>query len=57
MKDTVAPTVVLVDKLADPPTLATHTVKERQEYLQWIQVYSSQKERTLAVLQLQFKMV
>ena len=38
-----APTGGLVDKLANPPTLASHTVKERQEYPQWIQVNSSQK--------------
>ena len=44
---TAAPTVVLVDKLTDPPSLASHEVKERQEYLQWIQVHSSQKVVTV----------
>ena len=34
---------MLVDKLASPPTLANHTVRESQEYLQWVQVHSSQK--------------
>ena len=32
MEDLVAPTVVSMDKLAGPPTLASHMVKERQEY-------------------------
>ena len=43
LEATAAPTVVLVDKLAGPPTLASHTVKERQ----WIQVHSSQKAATV----------
>ena len=43
LEDLVAPTIILVEKLAGPPTLASHTVRERQEYLQWIQVHSSQK--------------
>ena len=47
LEDLVAPTVVSVDKLACPPTLPSHMVKEIQEYLQWIQVYSSQKASTV----------
>ena len=47
LEDPVGRTVVPVDKLASPPTLASHTVKERQEYLQWIQVHSSQKVATV----------
>ena len=43
LKDLVAPTTILVDKLAGPPTLASHTVREGQGYLQWIKVHSSQK--------------
>ena len=38
LEATAASTVVLVDKLAGPPTPASLTVKEKQEYLQWIQV-------------------
>ena len=47
LEDTVAPTVVSVDKLASPPTPASHTLKERQEYPQWIQFHSSQKAATV----------
>ena len=47
LEDLVAPTVVSVDKLASPPTLASHMVRERQEYLQSIQVHSSQKMATV----------
>ena len=47
LEATAAPTVVLVDKLTNPPTLASHRVKERQEYLQLIQVHSSQKAATV----------
>ena len=43
LEATAAPTVVSVDKLADPPTLASHMVKQRQEYPQWMQVHSSPK--------------
>ena len=43
LEDLVAPTAILVDKLASPPTLASCTVRARQEYLQWIRVHSSQK--------------
>ena len=47
LEATAAPTVVLVDKLASPPTLPSHKIKGRQEYLQWIQVHSSQKVATV----------
>ena len=47
LEDTAAPTVVSVDKLAGPPTPASHMVKESQEHLQWIQVHSSQKAATV----------
>ena len=47
LEDLVGPVVVLVDKLASPLTLASHMVKERQEYLQWIQAHSSQKVATV----------
>ena len=43
LEATTAPTVVPVDKLAGPPTLASHEVKETQEHPRWIQVHSSQK--------------
>ena len=43
LEDLVPPTVVSEDNLAGPPTLASHTIKERHEYPQWIQVHSSQK--------------
>ena len=36
-----------MDKLDGPPTLASHTVRERQEYPQWIKVHSSQKMATV----------
>ena len=37
LEATATPTVVSVDKLASPLTLASHLVKEKQEYPQWIQ--------------------
>ena len=43
LEDPVAPTAVLMDKLAGPPTPANHMAREGQEYLQWIKVHSSQK--------------
>ena len=43
LEDLVAPTAVLVDNLASPPTLASIAVSKGQEYLQWIKVLSSQK--------------
>ena len=43
LEDPVTPTTILVDKLAGPPTLASHTAKERQEHLQWVKIHSSQK--------------
>ena len=43
LEDPVAPTAILVDKLAGPPTLASGMVREGQEYMQWIKVHSSQK--------------
>ena len=46
LEDPVAPTAILVDKWASPPTLASSTVREGQEYLQWIKVHSSQKAAT-----------
>ena len=36
LEATAAPIVVSVDKLASPPTLASHMVEEKQEYLQWV---------------------
>ena len=39
----VTPTAASVDKLAGPPTPASHMVRERQEYSQCIKVHSSQK--------------
>ena len=47
LEDPVTPTTILVDKLASPPTLASQTVRKRQEYLQWIQVHSPQKVATV----------
>ena len=41
--DAVAPTAMLVDKLASPSTPASHTVRERQKYPQGIKVHSSRK--------------
>ena len=43
LADLVAPTAIFVDRVAGPPTLACHTIREGQEYLQWIKVHSSQK--------------
>ena len=43
LEDLVAPPAILVDTLGGPPTLASHMVREGQEYLQWIKVHSSQK--------------
>ena len=43
LEDPVNPTTTLVDKLACPPTLASSTVGEGQEYLKWLKVHSSQK--------------
>ena len=43
LENQVALTTGSVDKLAGPPTPSGHTVRERQEYLQWIRVHSSQK--------------
>ena len=43
LEDPVAPTTIPVDKLASPPTPASHTIKERQEYLWLVKVHSSQK--------------
>ena len=41
LEDPLTPTAVSMDKLACTPTLASHMVKERQEYLQWVKVHSS----------------
>ena len=43
LEDPVAPTSTLVDKLADPSTLANSTESEGEEYPKWIKVHSSQK--------------
>ena len=48
LEDMVTPTTISVDKLASPPTPASCTAKERQEYLQWVKVHSSQKAVTVA---------
>ena len=47
LEDPVASNTVSVDMLASPPTLASHTVRERQEYPRWIKVHSSQKSATV----------
>ena len=43
LEDLVAPTAILVDKLAGPSTLASSTVSKGQEFPKWIKVHSSQK--------------
>ena len=43
LEDPVAPTAILVDKLAGPTPLACSMVSKGQEYPQWIKVHSSQK--------------
>ena len=48
-KNQVTPTTWSVDKLAGPPTLSGHMVKERQKYPQWIKVHSSKKVATVGV--------
>ena len=47
LEDLVAPTTILVDMLAGSPTPASHTVREGQEYLEWIKVHSLQKAATV----------
>ena len=49
LENQVTPTVRSVDKLAGPPTPSGHTVKERQEYPQWMKVHSSQKVAAMGV--------
>ena len=47
LEDQVTPTTMLVDKLAGPPNPASHRVRERQQYPQWIKVHSSLKVATV----------